>query len=214
MRGAFIVLEGPDKSGKSTQAKRLVAALEGAGLKALHTREPGGTGLAEAVRRVVLDPDLRVHPLAELLLYEAARAQHTAELILPALKDGAVVVCERYTLATLVYQGLARGLGVALARRVDRVATGGLTADLTLVLDIPPELFKRRDPSRAHDRLEREAPAFRRRVRNGYRLLARRAARTALLDADRTEDAVAADVAARVGRLLARRRLAPPGALS
>lgn len=214
MRGVFIVLEGPDKSGKSTQAKRLVAALKGAGLKAVHTREPGGTGLAEAVRRVVLDPDLRVHPLAELLLYEAARAQHTAELIVPALKKGSVVVCERYTLATLVYQGLARGLGVALARRVDRVATGGLEADLTLVLDIPPERFSQRDPSRAHDRLEREAPAFRRRVRDGYLRLARTLPRTALVDADRPLDAVTADVAARVGRLLARRRLAPPGALA
>ncbi|TPW19448.1 MAG: hypothetical protein FD126_2676 [Elusimicrobia bacterium] len=82
------------------------------------------------------------------------------------------------------------------------------------MLDIPPELFKRRDPSRAHDRLEREAPAFRRRVRDGYRLLARRSPRTSLLNADRSESAVAADVASRVGRLLARRRLAPAGALT
>ena len=214
MRGVFIVLEGPDKSGKSTQAETLVASLRKAGLEAVHTREPGGTGLAEAVRRVVLDPDLRVHPLAELLLYEAASAQHTAELIRPALARGAVVVCERYTLATLVYQGLARGLGVGLARRVDRVATGGLEADLTLVLDIPPELFKRRDPARVQDRLEREAPAFRRRVRDGYRMLARRLPRTVLIAADRPLEAVAADVAARVGRLLARRRRAGSGALT
>lgn len=205
MRGAFIVLEGPDKSGKSTQAKRLVAALRAEGREAVHTREPGGTGLAEAVRRVVLDPELKVHPLAELLLYEAARAQHTAELIRPALARGAVVVCERYTLATLVYQGLARGLGVGLCRRVDRVATAGLVPDLTVVLDIPPSLFSRRDPSRAHDRLEREAPAFRRRVRDGYLGLAKSLPRTCVVDADRPEDAVAADVAARVARALARR---------
>lgn len=206
MKGVFLVLEGPDKSGKSTQARRLVAWLRSAGREVVHTREPGGTGLAEAVRKVVLDPGLRVHPLAELLLYEAARAQHTAELIGPALRRGAVVVCERYTLATLVYQGLARGLGVALCRRVDRVATGGLVPDLTLVLDIPPALFERRDPSRAHDRLEREAPAFRRRVRDGYLRLARSLPRTAVVDADRPEDAVAADVAARVARVLRRRR--------
>lgn len=206
MRGVFLVLEGPDKSGKSTQAKRLVESLRRAGLDAVHTREPGGTGLAEAVRRVVLDPALKVHPLAELLLYEAARAQHTAELIRPALARGAVVVCERYTLATLVYQGLARGLGVALCRRVDRVATAGLVPDLTVVLDIPSELFKRRDPSRAHDRLEREAPAFRRRVRDGYLRLARRLPRTVVVDADRPEDAVAAEVWERVRRALARRR--------
>lgn len=203
----FIVLEGPDKSGKSTQAKRLVAALRRGGLEAVHTREPGGTSLAEAVRRVVLDPALKVHPLAELLLYEAARAQHTHELIVPALKRGAVVVCERYTLATLVYQGLARGLGVAITRRVDRVATGGLSADLTLVLDIPVSIFAKRDPRRNHDRLELESRAFRTRVRQGYRSLARALPRTALIDADRPEDAVFQSVASRVERLLVKRRI-------
>ncbi|MBI3298060.1 MAG: dTMP kinase [Elusimicrobia bacterium] len=207
MKGVFIVLEGPDKSGKSTQAKRLASALRARGREVVHTREPGGTSLAEAVRRVVLDPALEVHPLAELLLYEAARAQHTAELIRPALARGAVVVCERYTLATLVYQGLARGLGVPLAKRVDRAATGGLEADLTVVLDIPETLFAKRDPSRAHDRLERESTAFRRRVRQGYRTLARRLPRTALIDADRPADIVYEAVAARVEALLKRRRL-------
>ena len=211
MRGVFIVLEGPDKSGKSTQAKRLVSELKAAGLEAVHTREPGGTGLAEAVRRVVLDPDLDVHPLAELLLYEAARAQHTHELILPALARGAAVVCERYTLATLVYQGLARGLGVALTRKVDRVATGGLCADLTLVLDIPETLFKKRDPSRAHDRLEREAPAFRRRVRRGYRRLSRREPRAVLIDADRDTKAVYAAAVRPIEGLLRRRGLLDGG---
>ena len=210
-KGVFIVLEGPDKSGKSTQARALVAALRRRGLEAVHTREPGGTSLAEAVRRVVLDPSLKVHPLAELLLYEAARAQHTAELIRPALARGAVVVCERYTLATLVYQGLARGLGVALTRKVDRVATGGLRADLTLVLDIPETLFKERDPSRAHDRLEREAPAFRRRVRRGYRSLARREPRTVLIDADRNEAAVYAAAVRPIEGLLRRRGLLDGG---
>lgn len=213
MKGAFIVLEGPDKSGKSTQAKRLVAALGAAGLEAVHTREPGGTSLAEAVRRVVLDPALKVHPLAELLLYEAARAQHTQELILPALRRGAVVVSERYTLATLVYQGLARGLGVDLARRVDRVATAGLAADLTVVVDIPEALFKRRDPSRAHDRLERESDAFRTRVRRGYLALARRLPRTQVVDGSRSPDEVFRDLAGRAGRLLARRGLLRRGSL-
>ena len=160
------------------------------------------------MRGVFIDPALHVHPLAELLLYEAARAQHTHELTIPALKKGAVVVCECYTMATLVYQGLARGLGVALTRRVDRVATGGLSADPTLVLDIPETLFAKRDPRRSHDRLERESLAFRRRVRKGYWSLARIMARTALIDADRPEDAVFQTVASCVERLLAKRRVA------
>ncbi|MEK7656569.1 MAG: dTMP kinase, partial [Elusimicrobiota bacterium] len=100
-RGRFIVLEGPDKSGKSTHAALLMDALHGRGLRALHTREPGGTFFAEAIRTILLDPRNKVHPLSELLLYEAARAQHTQEILLPALRAGKVVVCERYTLATL-----------------------------------------------------------------------------------------------------------------
>jgi len=170
-RGVFIVLEGPDKCGKSTQARLLVSALKKTGREVVHTREPGGTRLAERIRGLLLDPGPSVHPLAELLLYEAGRAQHVSEFIRPALARGAAVVSERFTLATLAYQGCARGFPLGLIRRLNRIATGGLEPDLTVVLDIPDSAFRQRDPSRKLDRLEREDTAFRRRMRAGYRKL-------------------------------------------
>ena len=201
-KGAFVVLEGPDKSGKSTQAALLARALRARGRKVVHTREPGGTRFAEALRKVLLDPEHDVHPIAELLLYEAARAQHTHELLKPALGRGEVVVCERFSLATLVYQGHARGLPLDVIRRLDRVATGGLAPDLTLILDVPDSAFTRRDPKRRPDRLERESRLFRLRVRDGYRALGRRQARTATLDGIRPQDVVHQDVLRRVLALL------------
>lgn len=200
-RGAFIVLEGPDRSGKSTQAALLVRALRERGLEVVHTREPGGTGFAEAIRKVVLDPKHKVSPLAELLLYEAARAQHTDELLRPALEAGSVVICERFTLATLVYQGAGRALPEALIRRLNRIATGGTSPDLTLVLDVPDREFHKRRTRRA-DRLELESRDFRDRVREAYRRLAKSEPRTALLDGDRPLEEIQADLLRRVERIL------------
>ena len=203
--GALIVLEGPDRSGKSTQAALLVRDLRSRGLSVVHTREPGGTGFAEAIRRILLDPRHKVQPLAELLLYEAARAQHTQERLVPALKAGAVVVCERYTLATLVYQGEARGLDIPMIRRLNAIATGGLKPDLTLVLDVPDREFHRRQSRRA-DRLELESRRFRRRVRKGYRRLAKTEPRTALIDADRPLEAVHEEIRERVLKSISKGR--------
>lgn len=171
-RGAFIVLEGPDKSGKSTQAKKLAERLTALKIPFVHTREPGGTTFAEAIREILLDPKHTVDPLAELLLYEAARAQHTNQRIRPALAEGKLVLCERYTLATLAYQGHARKMPLALVRRLNKIATGGLKPDLTIVLDIPDSEFSTRKRDH-HDRLELESSDFRRRVREGYRKLSR-----------------------------------------
>lgn len=201
MRGSFIVLEGPDKSGKSTQALLLKAALERRGLKVVHTREPGGTGFAESIRRLLLKPGHPVEPLAELLLYEAARAQHTGERLMPALKAGKVVVCERYTTATLAYQGYGRGLALPMIAALNRIATGGLKPDLTVMLDVPDSAFSDRKRRRAADRLELEPSEFRRRVRAGYRKLARRP-KTALINAHRPIDAVHRDILRRVERAL------------
>ncbi|MBK8422683.1 MAG: dTMP kinase [Elusimicrobia bacterium] len=185
-RGFFITFEGGEGSGKSTQARRLVAALRRRGLRPVHTREPGGTAIAEAVRRVLLTPGGRVAPLTELLLYEAARAQHLFEVVRPALARGTVVVCERYTDATEAYQGSGRGLPLADIRRLNRVATGGLAPDLTFLLDVPvrrglrvarrlgKKLARRAGRSRGGDRMERESPLFHERVRRGYLALARR----------------------------------------
>jgi dTMP kinase len=195
-------LEGPDRSGKSTQARRLAGALRRAGRRVVHTREPGGTAFAEAIRSLLLDPRQRVHPLAELLLYEAARAQHTGEVIRPALRRGDVVVSERYTMATLAYQGVARGLPLPLIRRLNRVATGGLEPDLTLVLDMPDREFSRRGAGRGRDRLEAEGARFRAKVRSGYLRLARTERRTALLRAVDGPDAMSRCVLGSVARRL------------
>ncbi len=179
-KGAFVVLEGPDKSGKSTQAELLAKFLRARKISCVHTREPGGTAFAEAIRKILLDPRHDVVPLAELLLYEAARAQHTEERIRPALKKGRVVLCERYGLASLAYQGYGRGFSLKLIRRLNDLATGGLRPDLTIVLDMPESEFAKRR-RRKHDRLERESAAFRARVREGYRRLAKREKRVALV---------------------------------
>ena len=168
-RGLFIVLEGPDKSGKSTQARLLVERLRAQGRRVVHTREPGGTSIAEEIRGLVLSTKHKVHPVAELLLYEASRAQHTEETLRPALAAGKVVVCERYTMSTTVYQGCARGLDRRLVEAANRIATRGLKPDLTFVFDIADGQFKGRDTGRVHDRLENEPAEFRRRVRDGYR---------------------------------------------
>lgn len=201
-KGLFVVLEGPDKSGKSTQARLLIEALVARGRPVLHTREPGGTGVAESIRKVLLDPKLEVSPVAELFLYEASRAQHTAEVLLPALKEGVTVICERYTLSTDVYQGLARGLGLKTTGALNAVATGGLTPDLTVVIAIPESEFRTRDKGRVLDRLEREDSAFHRKVRQGYRDLARHAPRTLLLDGTRAAGDLHGEILRRVERRL------------
>ncbi|MGN1058631.1 MAG: dTMP kinase, partial [Candidatus Avelusimicrobium sp.] len=110
MKGKFIVLEGPDRCGKSTQAKMLVNHLIALGKEVVLTREPGGTPTAEKIRQIVLEPGLDIRPMAELFLYEASRAQHTQEKILPALNEGKIVICERYTMSTCAYQGYGRGI--------------------------------------------------------------------------------------------------------
>jgi dTMP kinase len=200
-KGLFIVLEGPDKSGKSTQARMLVEALRARGHDVLHTREPGGTAAAEAIRRVLLDPGLTVSPTAELFLYEASRAQHTDEVLRPALAAGKVVVCERYTMSTDAYQGVARGLGLAVTGPLNRSATRGLKAALTVVIDIPDGEFGDRDKARELDRMELENSAFRVKVRRAYRKLAKRD-KAALVDGTRSAQAVHADILTRVEKKL------------
>jgi dTMP kinase len=167
----------------------------------LHTREPGGTAAAEAIRRVLLDPGLTVSPTAELFLYEASRAQHTDEVLRPALAAGKVVVCERYTMSTDAYQGVARGLGLAVTGPLNRSATRGLKAALTVVIDIPDGEFGDRDKARELDRMERENSAFRVKVRRAYRKLAKRD-KAALVDGTRSAQAVHADILTRVEKKL------------
>lgn len=136
------------------------------------------------------------------MIYEAARVQHTEQVLRPAMQRGLIAVSERYTLATLAYQGYARGLDLQLVRQLNKIATGGLTPDLTMVLDIPDQRFKSRDPGRELDRLEREDAAFRHKVAAGYRKLAAAERKVILIDADRPPHLVHVDIVSRVSVLL------------
>jgi len=168
--GFFLVIEGPEGAGKSTLSLGLVQRMRALGLDPVSVREPGGTPAAEAVRAAFLDPANRFAPHTELLYICAARAHLVQEVIRPALESGRPVVCDRYELSTLAYQGAGRGLDAGTVTLVNRVATAGLRPHLTLVLDIPPEvgLARQRSGAKDHDRLEREDPDFHRRVAAAY----------------------------------------------
>lgn len=184
MKGKFIVLEGPDRCGKSTQAKLLFNYLLEHGKDVVLTREPGGTPTAEKIRQIVLEPGLDVRPAAELLLYEASRAQHTQEKILPALEAGKVVLCERYTMSTCAYQGYGRGIDLQTIHTLNNIATLGLKPDLTLVFLMSDKYFTERGEYLFSDRLEQEDLSFRQKMRTGYKELVSQTAGAYLIDAD------------------------------
>ena len=190
MKGKFIVLEGPDRCGKSTQAKLLYNYLIEQGFDVVLTREPGGTPTAEKIRQIVLEPGLDVRPMAELLLYEASRAQHTQEKIIPALQEGKIVICERYTMSTCAYQGYARGIDLKLINAVNDIATTGLKPDLTLVFLMSDKYFSSRGEYLFSDRLEREDREFRQNMRQGYKNLVEKTPNAYLLNADDDVDAI------------------------
>ena len=192
----FITLEGIDRSGKTTQARLLAEAL---GPETLLLREPGGTDAGERIRELLADPGLELDPVTELLLFGAARAELVARAIRPALDAGHHVVCDRFIDSTLAYQGEARGLGRERVEALNRLATGGLEPDLTLLLRIDPEPAARRD-GEAEDRFEREGLELQRAVARAYDEIARRNRdRVVVIDADREVEAVHADAIAAVG---------------
>lgn len=196
-RGVFIVLEGADGCGKSTQATRLAKALGARGRRVLHVRDPGGTRLSEAVREILLDSRTgELSVAAETFLYVAARAQLVAETIRPALAAGKVVVCERWTLSTEVYQGVAGGFGADAVRDVARLACGDVRPDRVIVLDVAVGGGLAR-LSRAKDRMEKKSDAFHARVVRGYRRLARERAECVVVPPG-PPDATAARVLAEV----------------
>lgn len=183
-RGRFLVLEGGEGAGKTTQASLLAAWLDGLGVPHVLTREPGGTDVGEAIRSLVLGrTDLEVPPLSELFLILAARAAFVEKVVRPALDAGKVVVADRFALSTLAYQGYGRGLPLDQIRAANRVATGGLEPDLYLVLDVEVERGAARqlDQGKEPDRMEGAGAAFLRRVREGYLELARGEARVRML---------------------------------
>lgn len=174
--GLFITLEGGEGSGKSTQIRYLAEMLTQTGYPVLQTREPGGTATAEAIRHILLTTSSHepVTPQAEALLILAARCQHVSHLIMPALRRGTVVLCDRFSDSTFAYQGFGRGLDLQWLRAANEVATGGLTPDLTLVLDLPVSVgLARRQVDRGQqNRLDRETERFHRKVRRGFLALA------------------------------------------
>ena len=201
--GLFIVFEGGDAVGKTTQMRMLVPWLRERGVDPVVTRQPGGTSLGRKLRKLLLGPD---HPelvsRAEALIYAADKAQHVEELIRPALAEGRVVVCDRYVDSMIAYQGAGRVLDLAEVEQVARWATGGLRPDLTVLLDADPADAVA--TIRQQDRLEAAGPDFHRRAREHFLRLASQAPdRYLVLDARESREAIAQQVAARVGSLIA-----------
>lgn len=172
-QGWFISLEGVDGSGKSTQIQTTAAWLKEQGYEVLVTREPGGTATAEKIRDLVLDADVPLQPRTELLLYLAARAQHVAEVIKPALAAGRIVLCDRFVDSTLVYQGIVRGLDLCRIKELNEFASEELMPALTLLLDADPALLEERRRERGvTDRFEQEGLSFQKKLREGFLFLA------------------------------------------
>ncbi len=190
--GRFIVFEGGEGSGKTTQLRGLAQRLRDAGLNVVETFEPGATERGRAFRAALLDDHRPLDPRAELLLMNADRAQHISELVTPALASGSIVLCDRHAPSSIVYQGAARGLGVELVAEVCAIATQGLVPDRVLVLDVGEQVAAARRPIRP-DRIEAAGTEFHERVRAAYRDLAPRFG-WFVLDGEGAVDAVAARV--------------------
>ncbi len=202
-RGFFLSLDGPDGGGKTTQVGHLVTWLRWHGLEVVACRDPGGTELGDRLRSILLDRHtMPITMRAEMLLYMASRAQLVEERIRPALAAGKIVVCDRFLLANVVYQGYAGGLPVETLWQVGQAATGGLLPDLTIVLDVPPELARTRTGG-ARDRIEDRPEAFQDQVRRGFWHAAESyPAPLVLIDAAAPADEVALKIQHEVARAL------------
>lgn len=207
MKGIFITFEGIDGTGKTTQQHLVAQALRDRGYDVVESREPGGTQLAEGVRQLVLDASLPLTTDTQTLLYLAARSEHVDKLLRPSLAAGKIVICDRFSDSTLVYQGLAQGKILAeldTLRRLNAFATGGLVPDLTLVFDAAPEkLLARRAQRGVSDRYEQQGLEFQKRLRAGFLQLAEyEAQRIKLIDAGGSVDEVSKAVLAAIGSVL------------
>jgi dTMP kinase len=205
-RGLFITLEGPDGSGKSTQARMLAERLRGEGRAVLESVEPGGTPIGQKIRRILLDPaNQELTPTSELLLMFAARAQNVEQWILPALAQGKIVISDRFTDSSIAYQGAGRGLGTGTVLELDRIACKGLVPDLTICIDIDTETGLARALARGgmETRLEEQAVEFHHKVREAYHQLAQREPQHfRLIDGRGTPQEIAAKVWEQIAPLL------------
>ncbi len=177
MKGILITFEGIDYSGKTTQVKKLVSYLRRKGYKVILLREPGGEKVSENIRQVLLaSKNTGMNPVTELLLYIASRAQLVSKIILPALKNGKIVICDRFYDSTLAYQGYGRGLDIKMIEYLNKISTLGIKPDLTILIDIPIEIFvkRMRRNNKKKDRIEKEKVGFYKKVREGYLKIARR----------------------------------------
>lgn len=209
-KAPFITLEGGEGTGKSTQARLLAERLEAAGLECVVTREPGGSPFAESIRDLLLGGDLPARaPISEALLFLAARADHLAQVIAPALAAGHAVICDRFSDSTLVYQGIAGRVPLATLVELDRLIVGDTKPDLTLIIDLPPDIglaraSARRAAGAGVDPFERRDLAYHEALRTGFRTIAENHAdRCVLIDGTGSIDEVAARVWSAVKQRLA-----------
>lgn len=197
-RGLFVTFEGIEGCGKTTQVKMLARWLRSEGHQVVVTREPGGTPIAEKIRKVLLDPgNHSMSPLSELLLLQASRAQHLAQVIIPALKAGKIVICDRFADSSTAYQGYGRGLDLETVQKLNQIAVGGHWPQLTLVIDLPAEegFSRAQGRRRGLDRMENEALRFHKKVRKGFKAITQGdPGRVKLLDGSQPPDVIHAAV--------------------
>lgn len=198
----FIVLDGVEGCGKSTQVRLLAEALTDRGYQVVTTHEPGGTPAGERIRQVLLEPGLAMNALTEALLFCASRAEHIAQVIRPALSDGNIVACDRFSASTAAYQGYAGGLGFDTFWELDSLATDGLQPDMTIILDLDPQVGRQRkiEESDGADRIEQKSIEYHRRVREGFLQYAQRVGSAAVvIDAARSIEEVHAHILQALG---------------
>ncbi|OAS19457.1 dTMP kinase [Paenibacillus oryzisoli] len=204
MKGIFITFEGPDGSGKTTQLKKIAQELQKLGHDVLVTREPGGTAISDKIRSIILDPvNEEMVDQAEVLLYAASRAQHVHELILPALKAGRIVLCDRFIDASVAYQSYGLGEDIEMVKHISKYASSGLQATRTYMMDVPVEVSLERLNQRAGateftqqlDRIEQKNVDYHSRVRAGFHQIAvDHPERVMMIDANRDVESIAADI--------------------
>jgi dTMP kinase len=200
----FITFEGVEGCGKSTQARLLYYRLVKLAIPALLTHEPGVTALGKKIARLLKrESDTAISPLAELLLFNASRAQHLEGIILPALQEGKIVICDRFADSTTAYQGYGRGINLDTVLATNRMATRGLTPNLTILLDVPVEKGLTRKKDRKNDRFHAENLAFHRRVRQGFLKLASESpGRWLVIDGTQSQEKIAGIIWEKVSNLL------------